>query len=72
MDATFFSNIMTWFHPVVEVPEEEPRHVRVSEHRRSKVVELREHLKTDPSLNEKINDITTQLLQGVGHQHERR
>jgi len=55
-----------FFHPTIEeIPVESERHRKAAELRQSKVVELRESLKTDPSLDEKINGITAQLLSGV-------
>jgi hypothetical protein len=52
-----------FFHPKLEDPPiESEKHRKAAELRESKVVELRAQLKTDPSLDEKINGITTQLL----------
>lgn len=63
---SILKRVKKFFHPDVEnLPVESEQHRKAAELRQSKVVELRESLKTDPSLDAKINGITTQLLSGV-------
>ena len=63
--VAFLARMKVFFHPEATVPEEEDRHKEAVELRKSKVLELREKLKSNPSLNEKIDGITAQLLTGV-------
>lgn len=53
-----------FFHPVSELPDEEDHHKEAVAAREAEVRALRAQLKTDPSINEKIDGITA-LLAGA-------
>ena len=61
--ASLIKRVKKFFHhSAEELPVESEQHKKAAELRNSKVLELRAQLKTDPSLDEKINGITAQLL----------
>lgn len=56
-----FAKLRNFFHPTKDVPDEDERHRDAVALRQAKAVALREQLKTDPSLNAKIDGITALL-----------
>ena len=62
--ADFILTLKAFFHPDVVVPEEEEKHRAAANERAARAQELRETLKTNPSLERKIDEVTS-LLSGA-------
>lgn len=68
--VTFAKRMRNFFHPIVDIPDEDDSHKEAVEKRAEEVRALRAQLKTDPSIHAKIDDITA-LLAGLDHTNER-
>ncbi len=60
-----FSRVMQFFYPVAEVPEEEERLREAVKYRKAARDQLREQLATNPSLEEKIDKVTAEILRST-------